>query len=170
MNRLLQFAAFFIVAVTVLGCAGTPVPEEVGLREGGGIPTPAPPPLSPNCVSSYVDATEDPEHGIEPISRDNFTSEEAQAVIRTILDEEKRTEILAEVPGYIHAVQYTAVWKFPDDVEFWFPSGESVINFRSAARLGSSDLGVNRKRMEHIRDTYADYRSLKNGLQENQSG
>ncbi len=157
MNRLLNFAAILIVAVTLHGCAGTPVPDEVGLRVDGSIPTPAPPPSSPNCVSSYVDASEDPEHGIKPISRDQFTSEEAQAVIRTIVEEEERTEILAEVQGYIHAVQYTAVWKFPDDVEFWFPADESVINFRSAARLGSSDLGVNRKRMERLRDIYNDY-------------
>ncbi|RKX75068.1 MAG: hypothetical protein DRP60_09340 [Spirochaetes bacterium] len=111
-----------------------PVPDEVGLRTDGSITAPTLPPASPNCVSSYVDV-----------------AEEAQAVIRSIVEKEERTEILADVPGYIHAVQYTAMWKFPDDIEFWFPVEES------AARLGSSDLGVNRKRMEHIRDIYIDY-------------
>jgi uncharacterized protein (DUF1499 family) len=157
MTRIIQSAAVLVVAVTLTSCAGTPVPDEVGLRTDGSIPAPAPPPSSPNCVSSYVDAAEDPEHGIEPISRGRLTAEEARAAIRTIVREEERTEILADVPGYMHAVQYSAMWKFPDDVEFWFPVTEPVVNFRSAARLGSSDLGVNRKRMERIRDIYLDY-------------
>jgi uncharacterized protein (DUF1499 family) len=157
MTRLIQFTAVLVVAVILTSCAGTPVPDEVGLRIDGSIPAPAPPPSSPNCVSSYVDAAEDPEHGIEPISRGRLSAEEARAAIRTIVREEERTEILADVPGYMHAVQYTAMWKVPDDIEFWFPVTESVVNFRSAARLGSSDLGVNRKRMEHIRDIYIDY-------------
>jgi uncharacterized protein (DUF1499 family) len=157
MNRLIRFTAILVVAVILTSCAGTPVPDEVGIRTDGSIPAPAAPPSSPNCVSSYVDSAEDPEHGIEPISRGRLSAEDAQAVIRTIVKEEERTEILADVPGYMHAVQYTAMWKFPDDVEFWFPATESVINFRSAARLGSGDLGVNRKRMERIRDIYLDY-------------
>jgi uncharacterized protein (DUF1499 family) len=157
MTRLISLIAFLVIAVMLTGCAGTPVPEEVGLRSDGSIPSPAPPPSSPNCVSSYVDPAEDPEHGIEPIFRGRFSAEEAQASVRSILEEEERTELLADVPGYIHAVQYTAMWRFPDDIEFWFPVTESVINFRSAARLGSSDLGVNRKRMERIRDIYLDY-------------
>jgi uncharacterized protein (DUF1499 family) len=40
---------------------------------------------------------------------------------------------------------------FVDDLEFYFPREESVIHLRSAARLGESDLGVNRRRLEQIR-------------------
>ena len=155
MTRLIQFTAILVVAVTLTSCAGTPVPDEVGLRTDGSIPAPAPPPSSPNCVSSYVDAAEDSEHGIEPINRGELSAEEAQAAIRSIIEWEERTDILADVPGYLHAVQYTAMWKFPDDVEFWFPVSNSEIHFRSAARLGASDLGVNRKRMERIRAAFA---------------
>ncbi|MEM6404459.1 MAG: DUF1499 domain-containing protein, partial [Cyanobacteria bacterium P01_D01_bin.116] len=36
-------------------------------------------------------------------------------------------------------------------VEFYFPSDENVIHIRSASRVGESDLGVNRTRMEQIR-------------------
>lgn len=136
------------------GCAGTPVPEEVGLRSDGGIPVAAAVPDSPNCVSSYVNPEADSVHGIKPISRGMQSAVEAQVTIRSLLEAEKRTEIISDVPGYIHAVQYTAVWKFPDDIEFWFPEAKDQIDFRSAARLGMSDLGVNRKRMERIRNAY----------------
>ncbi len=38
-----------------------------------------------------------------------------------------------------------------DDVEFYFPANENVIHLRSASRVGESDLGVNRRRVEQIR-------------------
>jgi uncharacterized protein (DUF1499 family) len=40
---------------------------------------------------------------------------------------------------------------FVDDVEFFLDEGANVIHVRSASRLGQSDLGVNRKRVETIR-------------------
>ena len=43
------------------------------------------------------------------------------------------------------------LFKFIDDVEFYFPSNESVINVRSSSRLGDFDFGVNRTRLEQIR-------------------
>ena len=43
---------------------------------------------------------------------------------------------------------------FGDDVEFFFDEADSVIHFRSASRLGYSDLGVNRRRMEGIRTAF----------------
>ncbi|HEY9596037.1 MAG TPA: DUF1499 domain-containing protein, partial [Cyanophyceae cyanobacterium] len=40
---------------------------------------------------------------------------------------------------------------FVDDVEFFLDDNANVIQVRSASRLGESDLGVNRKRIETIR-------------------
>jgi uncharacterized protein (DUF1499 family) len=40
---------------------------------------------------------------------------------------------------------------FVDDGEFYFPTEQNLIHMRSAARLGESDLGVNRRRLEQIR-------------------
>lgn len=136
------------------GCAGTPVPPEVGIKNPGKIPVAAPPPDSPNCISSYVSPEEDSRHGALPIGRSGKDAAEAQNTIRNILQSEERMEILGDIPGYIHVVHYSALWKFPDDVEFWFPEGQDVIHFRSASRLGYGDLGVNRKRMERIRGLY----------------
>jgi len=147
---------FVILAAGLIlaGCAGTPVPPEVGLRSDGSIPVAAAPPDSPNCVTSYVDPAVDEVHGAIPLDRGSLGPDEARAEIRRILVSLDRIEILADVPGYLHAVQYSALWKFPDDVEFWFPADEPVVHFRSAARLGHSDMGVNRKRMEAVRAAF----------------
>jgi uncharacterized protein (DUF1499 family) len=41
-----------------------------------------------------------------------------------------------------------------DDVEFALDTNASVIHVRSASRLGESDLGLNRKRVEAIRTAF----------------
>ncbi|MEP0959532.1 DUF1499 domain-containing protein [Microcoleus sp. FACHB-1515] len=43
---------------------------------------------------------------------------------------------------------------FVDDVEFYLDEAAGVIYVRSASRLGQSDLGVNRKRVETIRSQF----------------
>jgi uncharacterized protein (DUF1499 family) len=56
--------------------------------------------------------------------------------------------------NYIHAEFTSLVFRFVDDVEFLFSQerdGEVSIDIRSASRVGHSDFGVNRKRMEDIR-------------------
>ena len=45
------------------------------------------------------------------------------------------------------------IFGFVDDVEFYL-NEPGVIHFRSASRIGYSDLGVNRERMETIRNTF----------------
>ena len=45
---------------------------------------------------------------------------------------------------------------FVDDVEFVVDPERSVIDVRSASRLGHSDFGVNRKRVETLRAAFAE--------------
>jgi len=49
----------------------------------------------------------------------------------------------------------TRFMKFVDDVEFWFDAGSGVIQVRSASRLGRNDFGVNRRRIEDLREKLA---------------
>jgi len=42
-----------------------------------------------------------------------------------------------------------------DDVEFLFDDNARRIDIRSAARVGYSDFGVNRRRMEEIRRRFS---------------
>ena len=130
----------FIVA----GCNKT-MPE-VGIANGRLTPCPA----KPNCVNSQI---EDAKHFIEPI-RMAATPPEARARILKILNDLKQAKIIAAESNYIRAEFTSKIFRFVDDVEFYFPetkSPELIIHVRSASRVGYSDFGVNRKRIEHIR-------------------
>lgn len=59
--------------------------------------------------------------------------------------------IVESRPDYL-GVQFTTRWlKFVDDAEFWFDPAAGVVQVRSASRLGESDMGVNRARIETLR-------------------
>jgi uncharacterized protein (DUF1499 family) len=66
----------------------------------------------------------------------------------------KRANIVTEQEHYIHAEFTSAIFRFVDDAEFYIDDAQKVIHVRSAARLGYSDFGVNRKRMETIRQLF----------------
>ena len=110
----------------------------------------APCPKSPNCVSTQV---LDKKHRIEPLKY-NTTLKEAKLKILDIVKSLKRTTVIDETENYIHAEVRTRTFKFVDDVEFYFDDTEKIIHFRSAARVGWSDMGVNRKRMKKIRNLF----------------
>lgn len=104
-------------------------------------------PSSPNCVVSQ-DADE--EHTIEPITyQGNRTT--ARETLLKVLSVVPRTEVIEQTDNYIQAESTSRIFKFVDDVEFYFPEDENVIHLRSASRVGESDLGVNRRRIEQIR-------------------
>ena len=58
-------------------------------------------------------------------------------------------------PDYLYARFTTQLLKFVDDGEFWFDPAAQVIQVRSASRIGRKDLGVNRARIEAIRQQLA---------------
>lgn len=104
-------------------------------------------PASPNCVVSQ-DA--DAKHAIKPIVY-HIDRDKARETLLKVLTVVPRTEVIEQTDNYIHALSKSRVFKFVDDVEFYFPSDESVIHLRSASRVGESDFGVNRTRLEQIR-------------------
>ena len=61
-----------------------------------------------------------------------------------------RTNIITENPDYIYAEFTSFLFRFVDDVEFYFDEKNKTLHFRSASRLGSGDLGVNRKRVDAL--------------------
>lgn len=108
---------------------------------------------TPNCVSSQAART-DSVHYIEPIPFKGTTLD-ALAAVRRALAQTGRTRIIAEGPNYLYAEFRTPIMRYVDDVEFGFDPGRSVIHVRSASRLGWSDLGVNRERIEKLRSVIA---------------
>ena len=57
-------------------------------------------------------------------------------------------------PGYVWVEFRTPGFGFIDDVEFRLAGEERLIHFRSASRIGRSDFGVNRKRLQRIGDAF----------------
>lgn len=63
-----------------------------------------------------------------------------------------RTKLVEEDEAYLHYEFTSLLLRFVDDVEFLFDDGAKMLHFRSASRTGYGDFGVNRRRMEEIRD------------------
>ena len=118
--------------------------KPVGIVDGKFYPCPN----TPNCVSTQAT---DAKHKISPISYSGTMSEAKEKIIK-IVNSLKRTKIITNTENYIHAEVRTATFKFVDDVEFLFDDSEKIIQFHSRARSGHSDMGVNRKRKEKIRE------------------
>jgi uncharacterized protein (DUF1499 family) len=136
-----------VILILLTGCSGN-VPD-LGINTGMLKPCPE----TPNCVNSQAT---DEEHFIEPFHYTG-TQQEALARLLQILKSEKRVKILTVQSNYIRAEFTSALFRFVDDVEFYFPEKkpeEKIIHIRSASRVGHYDLGVNRKRIERIRNRY----------------
>ena len=117
-------------------CTGGP-PEGIGIENGKLAPCPG----SPNCVSSYaIDET----HAIEPIAA-NLDQ------IEGVLLKLNEANIVSMNSNYLHAEFISRFMRYVDDVEFLYDQAARVVHVRSASRVGYSDLGVNRKRIESIR-------------------
>jgi uncharacterized protein (DUF1499 family) len=118
-------------------------PTNLGVREGKLAPCPS----SPNCVSSQCT---DPTHQITPLPLTSSPSE-TLANLKSIIQSLPRTQIITESDDYLYVEFKSALMGFVDDVEFYVDRSANVIQVRSASRLGKSDLGVNRQRIETIR-------------------
>ena len=110
-------------------------------------------PDSPNCVST---ASKLKKQFIAPYSC-LIGSEKGAALLKSIVGKIAGAKLVFEEKSYLHYEFKTRIFGFIDDVEFVFDDDAKLVHFRSASRLGYSDLGTNRRRMETIR-------TLLNGL------
>ncbi len=124
-------------------------PDTLGVKDGKLASCPA----SPNCVSSQSPSS-DREHFIEPLT---YTTppDEAMLALKLLIQQMDRTKIVTEENRYLYAEFTSGLMGFVDDVEFYLDEAAGVIHVRSASRLGQSDLGVNRKRIEEIKEKFA---------------
>jgi len=126
----------------LFSCAGTR-PSHLGVKDSRLAPCPA----SPNCVSSD-DA--DPAHLISSLQL-ALPPGVAWPAVRATVAGLPRTKIITQTDDYLHAECSSAVFGFVDDLELHLRPAQNLIAVRSAARLGRSDLGVNRRRVENLR-------------------
>ncbi|WP_188862277.1 DUF1499 domain-containing protein [Marinobacterium nitratireducens] len=136
--------SILLVLVLLQGCSGQ-VPDGLGLHDG----QLAPCPQSPNCVGS-----EYPQHDshIEALRFDDTPADAWRRLQRTVREDGGRIEQQTET--YLWATWRSRLFRFVDDVEFRLEPEQKRIEVRSASRLGHWDLGVNRDRVERLRDAF----------------
>lgn len=139
----LGFAAVAVVSVFAVLSMTSSRPTTLGLH-GGRL---APCPDTPNCVSSLA---ERPSQAVLPFVLDRPVAE-AKAMMKQALTALPRTQLIREEANYLHFEFRSFLFRFVDDVELHFDEATKVIHIRSASRVGHSDLGVNRRRVEVIR-------------------
>jgi uncharacterized protein (DUF1499 family) len=153
----LYLIAGLLVAVLAAGQLGFlkgRAPGDLGLKNG----QLKPPAMNPNSVSSQ--ARQHPDHpfkayaDIAPLA---YTGDGAAAFAKAvaIVKATPGVMIIDQKPGYLYAQCETRVLKFTDDLELALDESARVIHVRSASRLGRSDMGVNRARIESIRAAMA---------------
>lgn len=106
----------------------------------------------PNCVASVATRAA---QQIDGFKLNTANSDPFQA-IASLLDSMPDAVVVTRNENYIHATFKTKLLKFIDDVEFHYPADATSIQIKSASRLGKSDLGANRKRIEKLRDLLED--------------
>jgi uncharacterized protein (DUF1499 family) len=107
-------------------------------------------PSSPNCVSSQ---STDSSHQIAPLPYSGSATDTLKRLVQ-VVQEQPGAKIVATGDRYLYAEFTSALMGFVDDVEFYLDDAAHVVHVRSASRLGESDLGVNRKRIETIREKF----------------
>jgi len=107
-------------------------------------------PGSPNCVNSQ---DSDEGHRVEAL---RFEGDPAQAWARLkdVVLAMPRTTLVEADDVYMHVEFRTAILRFVDDVQLMLDASAGVIHVRSASRVGYSDLGANRSRVEALREAW----------------
>jgi uncharacterized protein (DUF1499 family) len=131
-------------------------PDSLGVEDGGLRTCPP----TPNCVSSQ---SQDGGHAIAPLKFDS-TPDAAMSQLQRVIEGQPQAKIISNEGDYLYAEFTSSLMGFVDDVEFYLDRQAGEIQVRSASRLGESDLGVNRKRVETIRQKFRALQALSEGL------
>lgn len=130
-----------LIAFIAMAMQSQKRPENLGMQQGMLRPCPA----SPNCVCSEEHSQSSEQHAVEAIKA-NYGAWKRLTTIIT-----KQGGVIQQDSGsYLHATFTSPVFRYVDDVELRLDADQGLIHIRSASRVGRSDFGVNRKRVERI--------------------
>jgi len=139
-RALIGFGLLLLVLIAVRVGVSVVPPPEIGLRVGELYPCPD----TDNCVRS---GATDPRHAIDPLA---CPGDRLEDVVGVALDVLPRTEMVVVRDGYAHLRSASRWMGFVDDLELRADGDQ--IQVRAAARLGQRDFGVNRDRVESLRE------------------
>jgi len=131
-----------ILAYIVMAVLSQKQPDNLGLQNGMLKACPD----SPNCVCSESHTHSDAQHFIQAMTGNETTWLKLKT---TALEQGGSMQI--EHDDYMYMTFSTSVFHYVDDVEFRFDRAAGLIHVRSASRIGRSDFGVNRKRVEALK-------------------
>lgn len=99
-------------------------------------------PDKPNCVSSF-----------EKVEADNYIEPMTVEKLNFSLSSLDLSDynILVQTENYIYMTYKSSIFKFVDDIELLYLPTDKTLHFRSASRVGYSDMGANRKRIEKLK-------------------
>ena len=140
MTRIFQVFTIISFSILISSCAGK-APTTIGQF--------AVCPETPNCVSTKNINTKS---YIPPIYYKG-SLDSAKRFLFLAIKPINSVSIKKDLERFIHIEVTSKIFGFVDDVEFYL-NEPGTIHFRSASRLGYSDLGVNRERMETIRNNF----------------
>lgn len=132
-----------LLSLIAAACAGTR-PAQVGIQQAGLAACPA----SPNCVSSDAN---DSAHRVAPFVL-NEPPAKAWKAVRAVVAALPDTQVVAASASRLHAESTSEIFGFVDDLELQLRVSQGLIAVRSASRLGYGDMGVNRRRVEELRE------------------
>ncbi len=143
MKKMIKVPIVPLMLVTILwGCSGKP-PERQNSEASDFLDCPD----TPNCVSSLA---KNPKHRVEPfkLNKDPKTS---WSIVEKTVELLLRTKVVSADSSNIHAECKSMIFQFVDDLTLHLTPSKGIIHIRSASRIGYSDFGVNRRRVENIR-------------------
>lgn len=108
-------------------------------------------PDKPNCLcSEYKD---DAAHYINPIALNTDNAGKHFAILKqSVID--MGGDIQHASDNYLSATFTSSIFRFVDDLEARLDIENNLIHIRSASRVGHSDLGANKKRIETLKSIY----------------
>ncbi len=150
---------YLLVAIPTTLLAGVVVlvvlshrPVELGLVGGKLRPCPE----KPNCVCSTAS---DEEHTIASLTLPQEGAVEAFAQLVSLAEGMAGARVVQHDATYAHLAFTTPLLHFQDDLELHLDPATGEAQVRSGSRVGYSDLGVNRRRVEALRTRWAAPRS-----------
>jgi len=108
---------------------------------------------SQNCVCSEATESQTGSNWVAPLQ---FKSDDATNDILNQIESAVETlggEVLNRDGDYLATTFRSKLFRFTDDTEFLLNRSDNNVHVRSASRVGRKDLGVNRKRVEAIRQS-----------------
>lgn len=143
---LIFFLVVFVLFLFAMIITNTLVPNDIGVSAGQLSELPS----TPNAVSSQ---TTDESRYVEPLLFQG-SFEESKEKLLLIINQHDEVTIITNDGAYLHVVFKSKMMNFKDDVEFFFDLDQGLIHFRSASRVGYSDMGKNLERYELIKSEY----------------